>query len=107
MRLFVALAVSDEIRHNISALIRELSVANSKLRWLDPRNLHITLKFIGRVPPENLSALAGALAKVQIEHPVQMEFRGLGFFPNVRKPNMPWIWTRYLPNLPPPAGSIT
>jgi 2'-5' RNA ligase len=106
VRLFVALAVSDEIRHNISALLRELSVADSKVRWLDPRNFHITLKFIGRVPPENLPAITGALAKVQIEHPVQMEFRGLGFFPNARKPIVAWIGTEFSPNLPALAAAI-
>jgi len=89
MRLFVALAVSDEIRRNISSFIRELGIADSQVRWLGPQNFHITLKFIGRVPPENLSAIGGALAKVQIERPVQMEFHGLGFFPNTRKPAWP------------------
>jgi 2'-5' RNA ligase len=106
MRLFVALAVSDEIRHNISSFIRELSVADSKVRWLDPQNFHITLKFIGRVPPENLSPIAGALAKVQVAHPVQMEFRGLGFFPNARKPSVAWIGTEFSPNLPALAAAI-
>ena len=106
MRLFVALAVLDEIRHNISSFIRELKEADPQVRWLDPQNFHITLKFIGRVPPENLSAIAGALAKVQIAHPVQMEFRGLGFFPNARKPSLAWIGTEFSPNLPALAAAI-
>jgi 2'-5' RNA ligase len=106
MRLFVALAVSDEIRQNISSLIRELSIADSQPRWINPQNLHITLKFIGRVPTDNLSAIADALARVQVAHPVQMLFRGLGFFPNARKPSVAWIGTEFSPNLAALAAAI-
>ena len=106
MRLFVALAVSETVRESISALIRELSTADSQVRWTNPQNLHITLKFIGRVPPENLSRIGDALAKIQIAQLVQVEFRGLGFFPNARKPTVAWIGTEFSPNLPALAAAI-
>ena len=106
MRLFVALPVSDEIRQNILSFIRELIIADSQVRWLDPQNFHITLKFIGRVSPESLSAIGGVLAKIKIEHPVQMEFRGMGFFPNALKPSVAWIGTEFSPNLPALATAI-
>jgi 2'-5' RNA ligase len=106
MRLFVALAVSDEIRQGISSFIRELSITEPQVRWINPQNLHITLKFIGRVATDNLSAIADALVKVRVAQPVQIDFRGLGFFPNARRPSVAWIGTELSPNLPALAAAI-
>ena len=48
MRLFVALAVPDEVREKISVLLSQFKFADSQPRWVKAENLHITLKFIGK-----------------------------------------------------------
>jgi 2'-5' RNA ligase len=60
------------------------------LRWTRPANLHVTLKFIGTVTPEKLDGIRTALQRVRSERPVELRFRGTGFFPNGKKPRVIW-----------------
>jgi len=95
VRLFVALEIPAAVRENLAKLIEELraldaSASQSKARWVRPENLHVTLKFIGQVDAERLDAIRAALAEVRSERPVELRFRGLGFFPNDKRPRVFW-----------------
>jgi 2'-5' RNA ligase len=91
MRLFVALAIPTEVREKIAALIRELRGVDTSPKWINPDSLHVTLKFIGEVTPEKAVEIGDALAAVQTEQLVVVEFREIGFFPNARRPGVAWI----------------
>jgi len=90
LRLFVALEISPVVRENLSALIRELRLLAPQARWLRAENLHVTLKFIGDSPPEKLPAIRKSLAAVQTDGPIAVDFCGLGFFPDDRRPRVLW-----------------
>lgn len=91
MRLFVALELSPEVRGTIAALIRELKPHDDTWKWTRAENLHITLKFVGETPAEQLDGIIAALKHVPFERPVEMRFRGVGFFPNERRPGVLWV----------------
>jgi 2'-5' RNA ligase len=111
MRLFVALEIPAAVRDNLATLIDELRVADAsssknKARWVRPEKLHVTLKFIGNVDTGKLEAIRGALAEVRSESGVEMRFRGLGFFPNEKRPRVFWAGIEASPNLAPLANEI-
>ena len=111
MRLFVALEIPDQVRDGFAALIAELrgadsSFSKSRARWVRPENLHVTLKFIGHVDAGKLDAIRAALAEVRLDNPVELRFRGLGFFPNGKRPRVFWAGIEASPNLAPLAGEI-
>ena len=111
MRLFVALEIPPAVRQHLAGLIHELRGADaaksrSGPRWVRPENLHVTLKFIGHVDPAKLGPIREALSQVHSESPVEIEFRGLGFFPNERRPRVLWVGTKSSPNLVPLANEI-
>ena len=111
MRLFVALEIPDQVRDGFAALIAELrgadsSFSKSRARWVRPENLHVTLKFIGHVDSGKLDAIRAALAEVRLDNPVELRFRGLGFFPNGKRPRVFWAGIEASPNLAPLAGEI-
>ncbi len=111
MRLFVALEIPDQVRDGFAALIAELrgadsSFSKSRARWVRPENLHVTLKFIGHVDSGKLDAIRAALAEVRLDSPVELQFRGLGFFPNGKRPRVFWAGIEASPNLAPLAGEI-
>ncbi len=83
MRLFTAIAIPQEQRTQIAAQIQDLSPQLGRLKWVDPANLHLTLKFIGEQPDEKLEAISDALAKVPFPGPIEIRLRGLGKFPRV------------------------
>jgi 2'-5' RNA ligase len=51
---------------------------------------HITLKFIGEVATEKAEDIKKSLANAHFSTPIKMSFRGLGFFPNERRPRVLW-----------------
>jgi 2'-5' RNA ligase len=111
VRLFVALEIPTEVRDRLRALITELRAADSSFsksqaRWVRPENLHVTLKFIGHVDNGKLDAIRAALAEVRFGSVVEMRFRGLGFFPNSKRPRVFWAGIDASPNLAPLAGEI-
>jgi 2'-5' RNA ligase len=91
MRLFAALAIPTEVRENLASLIRELRRVDANPKWINPDNLHVTLKFIGEVAPEKVMEIGDALAAVHAQQQVVAEFRDVGFFPDARRPSVAWV----------------
>jgi len=106
MRLFVALPIWEEVRNNLAAPLSQLRRADPKPRWVPPANLHVTLKFIGEVPPEERPAIEQALAGVSTAAPLDLEFRGIGFFPSDRRPSVLCVGIHASPELPALAARI-
>jgi len=62
MRLFVALALPDEIRWQLRLICGGLAGAG---RWVAPENLHITLRFLGEVDGRDAHYVDAALAGIR------------------------------------------
>jgi 2'-5' RNA ligase len=111
VRLFTALEIPAAVRDNLAALVEELrelstKVADKRPRWVRPRNLHVTLKFIGEVSPAKLKDIRSALLAIRSDAPVEVKFRGLGFFPNEQHARVLWAGLNASANLPVLAGDI-
>jgi 2'-5' RNA ligase len=90
MRLFVAMDIPEDVRSSLAALTAKLRPACRNARWPRIEGLHVTLKFIGETPAEKVDAINAALAAVPTRAPISINFRGLGFFPNERRPRVLW-----------------
>jgi 2'-5' RNA ligase len=106
MRLFVALSITAQVRENLAMLIRELRSVDPRQKWVNPENLHVTLKFIGEVGSEKLAEIGDALATARTTPQIICEFYGVGFFPNERRPNVAWVGIRSDPSLSLLAGEV-
>lgn len=106
MRLFVALDLPEEVHHRLRDLIARLTKQCSDARWVRPEGMHITLKFIGHVDPAKADAIRLALQPVRSHAPVEMRIRGMGFFPNERRPRVVWCGVDATPNLAELAAQI-
>jgi 2'-5' RNA ligase len=111
VRLFVALEIPAAVRDNLAAQIKELRhlpapLADKRLRWVRPENLHVTLKFIGEVEAARLDGIRRALTAIGLDAPVGLELRGLGFFPDERYPRVLWVGLNASGNLPALARDI-
>ena len=106
MRLFVALGMTEGVRAALRELVARLEPAGADLRWVRPQGMHLTLKFIGETPEAKLPLLREALARVRSPKPVEMEFHGLGYFPNERRPRVFWVGIEASDNLPALAAEV-
>jgi len=99
MRLFVALDLEEEIRRRIALYLQGLSGFAPEARWAAAESLHVTLKFIGEQPEEQIPTLKEALASVQTTQ-ISLAFRGYGFFPTTRAPRVFWLGIEANEDLP-------
>jgi len=102
----VALDLPREIRDALQKPAEKLKPLAATARWSRPEALHVTLKFIGNVDASKLGAIRGALATVCSDEPVEMRVRGMGFFPDERRPHVLWAGIEASPNLAPLAAAI-
>jgi RNA 2',3'-cyclic 3'-phosphodiesterase len=90
MRLFVAIGIPEDVRSALGELIKRLRDTCRDARWVRIAGLHVTLKFIGETLSERVAELKSALATIPPRDPIAMNFRGLDFFPNARRPRVLW-----------------
>jgi RNA 2',3'-cyclic 3'-phosphodiesterase len=90
---------ANDVRHKLTGLLVELKDQCPGVRWVRPENIHVTLKFIGHVDPAKVNNILHALETIHSDQPVEIEFRGMGFFPNDRRPRVVWCGVQGSPNL--------
>jgi RNA 2',3'-cyclic 3'-phosphodiesterase len=76
-RLFVGLAIPEEIRGNMVEYVERLKARGAQAKWTNPDGWHITLKFIGNTPRD--ADIREALQKISGAS-MQISIRGVGFF---------------------------
>jgi RNA 2',3'-cyclic 3'-phosphodiesterase len=90
VRLFIAIEIPESSRTAFAAVLKDFRALAPQLKWVRPENLHVTLKFLGETDPSKLGPLQKILSGVRSAEPVNLEFRGLGFFPNEKRPRVLW-----------------
>lgn len=95
MRLFVALGIPADVRENLAAFLKEMRALSQEMgdkcaRWVRAENLHVTLKFIGEAESIKLEGIRAALGEVPSGRAMELRIRGLGFFPNEKRPTVLW-----------------
>ena len=60
MRLFIAVDLNSQNRDALAKLQTRLKKADTDVKWIEPKNIHLTLKFLGEVTEERLRILREA-----------------------------------------------
>ena len=82
MRLFLAIPLSDAVRGAVAEMQARLRATGAGVRWVEPDNFHITVKFIGDRPDELLPELEGVCGAVAAQTDAfEISVRGAGAFP--------------------------
>ncbi len=101
VRVFVALPLPDELRHELGAISAPIDGA----RWQDFDQLHMTLAFVGAVPGNRLAALDRALQRIR-QVPFELALRGVGHFPGRGSPRVLWAGVRQAEELARLHGAV-
>ncbi len=86
LRLFVGLALPDGVIARLAIMCSGLPGA----QWIEPRNMHITLRFIGEVEESVAEELDLRLAGIEAEA-FSLELAGLGMFGAGPKARALWV----------------
>lgn len=96
-RTFVAIDVGDAVRREVARVVTTLTgkleavTTPPRVVWVKPEALHVTIKFLGEVAPAELERVQTLLAAPIPIAPFELEWRGIGTFPNNRHPRALWI----------------
>jgi 2'-5' RNA ligase len=91
LRLFVAVDVPDDVRDALASAIEPLRGLLPKAKWIPPESWHVTLKFLGSVPPATLDAVVGAVGEAAEEHTAfRARLSGVGAFPSSKRARVVW-----------------
>ena len=98
MRLFVAVEIAPEIRERITEFVSQIRPTLPNARWSRPEGMHITLKFLGRVPDEKRSEIEAKLSGISAPH-FRISVSDAGVFPNEKSPRVLWVGVGARPDL--------
>jgi 2'-5' RNA ligase len=93
IRSFIAIELPQELKLALARLQEKLkSAGNAPVKWVDPGNIHVTLKFLGDVSAEITGKITSALEEaVRGTRPFNIEVSGIGVFPNMRRVQIVWV----------------
>ena len=92
IRSFIALPLEAVLTVEIKKVQQRLNSPVGAVRWINPEQLHLTLRFLGNVPADRLDDLTAALRRACARTaPFQLALEGAGCFPNTQSPRVVWI----------------
>jgi 2'-5' RNA ligase len=92
MRTFIAIELSEEIRSALGQVQSHLKYAGADVKWVNPQNIHLTLKFLGEVDEKKLEKVKTALDGVAASsRAFELSLKEIGAFPAVDHPRVVWV----------------
>ena len=90
MRAFIAIELSSEVRAALAAAVGALARCTAKVKWVEPDNVHLTLKFLGSIDDGMAEQVKRAMADAAGRGGFGFVVEGLGRFPPRGKPRVVW-----------------
>ena len=91
-RLFVAVPLPEAALELLAVVQRDLATSGADVKWSDPGQIHLTLKFLGDTPEEAVAELSAALDEAASGCPPCVgRLAEVGAFPNAHRPRVVWV----------------
>lgn len=92
MRSFIAIKLPLETKNYLSQLQAQLKAAQADVKWVEPENIHLTLKFLGEIDDGQLSGIIEILNALPLKYKgYQAVISCLGCFPKLNFPRVIWV----------------
>jgi 2'-5' RNA ligase len=85
MRCFIAIDIDEQIRKALGNLQNELrgkaNIKKSDIKWVNPGNIHLTLKFLGEIKDEQVVDVCNIAGEVASRHKsFELDIQSVGYF---------------------------
>lgn len=92
MRLFIAARIPTDTQDQVGDFMEQFFKLPGRVKWVEPHNIHITLKFLGETAPELLESVQSSIRVAATGFgPFDVTLRNCGTFPNPRAPRVFWV----------------
>ncbi|MCF8095749.1 MAG: RNA 2',3'-cyclic phosphodiesterase [Desulfobacteraceae bacterium] len=90
-RAFIAVALPENVTAALGRLQGQLKEFGIKMKYTDPQNIHLTLKFLGDIRAEDVETVSEQLDRVAAGFsPLGLFAKGMGVFPGIRRARVMW-----------------
>jgi 2'-5' RNA ligase len=91
IRLFIALPLATEVEEELGLTTTLLKQKGGRVKWVEPKNMHLTVRFLGDTDEKLVDKIKDIIATVAGEfQPVPIVINRLGAFPNLSHPRVLW-----------------
>lgn len=91
MRAFIAIEFPKEIKDFLSGLQEQLKKSGADVKWVEPENIHLTLKFLGEIDEKKIEKIIQILEDIaRNKDSFFIRLSTLGAFPKVNFPRIIW-----------------
>src|SRR3990167_7792589 len=92
MRTFIAIELPSEIKDSLRRLQEKLKASKADVKWVEPNNIHLTLKFLGEIEDKKLEKITQIIDDTAKEkNKFQIHISSLGAFPKIDFPRVIWV----------------
>lgn len=92
IRSFLAIEIPQKQIESLAGYLEDLKKVPSKIKWVVPHQVHLTLKFFGSLSQETIDRISQALVKKVSDYPpFTLSLKGIGAFPNLFRPRVIWL----------------
>jgi 2'-5' RNA ligase len=68
---------------------RMLEATRADVKFVEPENVHLTLRFLGEIEPSLVEQVSQVVKETNFQ-PFSVRLEGVGVFPNLRRPRVVW-----------------
>jgi len=93
VRSFIAVNLNPEIKEYLTSLQNILNIPESKIKWVEKDNLHLTMKFLGYISLEQTELVKSILKEISSRYsPFIIKLSSnVGIFPTYQMPRVIWV----------------
>lgn len=92
IRTFAAITVPPSVKKAVEQIQDRFKQTRAPIKWVNPANLHLTLKFLGNVPEEQVGEIKERLADAgKGISSFILKATEIGVFPNEKRPRVLWL----------------
>ncbi|MBN2427999.1 MAG: RNA 2',3'-cyclic phosphodiesterase [Deltaproteobacteria bacterium] len=92
LRTFLAVPLGQNVIKAIDTIRSELVSVLPDVRWVSPETMHLTIKFFGDIPSQDIDKIKTAMQPLQKElESFETDISGLGAFPSLSRPRVIWL----------------
>ena len=90
MRCFIGIVLPQQIKENLFELQKQIGNEYAKIKWVEKKSLHITLKFLDEIDEDAIKLTKIVLKNVKFRR-FATNINNIGWYPNDNKLNVIWV----------------
>lgn len=92
IRSFITVDIPDIVKNELALLVTTLKKTGNDVKWVDTKNLHLTLKFVGKITEQQVQGIQEVLTRIGgQQRQFSIHLSGVGGFPSIERARILWV----------------